>query len=155
MEAIISAIAGALTGALAGGLVSYLVWRWTRTAARGEALIHEKMRQRWNDARELHHLITELEHGLRKIQRGEASEPVIEKGRSDGAQARLIARRSRQLLGQDVEDLTSQLTDEYRRLFDASEAAPGVVDEYIQSIVDTTRRTRSQIDVQLQTPMPA
>jgi hypothetical protein len=149
---ILAATVGAVSGAITGGAASYLVWRLQRPAERADALVREKMRQRWDAAQELQSLLSELRHGSRYIQTGTTA-PYVELGKKYRDEARQAARRYETLLGSRSRDLIYRLTDQYKAIYTSveSEIKPG--DSMFLHAQELDEATRIEINERLKSPM--
>jgi len=149
---ILAALVGAVSGAITGGAASYIVWQLQRPTERADALVREKMRQRWDDARELQSLLSELHHGSRHIQSGTPA-PYIERGKQLGDEARQATRKHEALLGSQTRDLIYRLTDQYRAIYSLAEGGAKPDDSMFAQAQELDEAARREINEQLKSPM--
>jgi len=151
-SAILAALVGAVSGAITGGSATYLVWRLQRPTERADALVREKMRQRWDAAQELQSLLSELLHGSRHIQAG-TTVPYIELGKQFRNEARRTARKHEALLGSRTQDLIYRLTDQYAATYSLVEGGVKPDDSMFAQAQELDEATRREINEQLKSPM--
>jgi hypothetical protein len=151
-SAILAALVGAVSGAVTGGATSYIVWRLQRPTERADALVREKMRQRWDDALEFQCLLSELHHGSRHIQNG-STEPYIELGKKYRHDARRAARKNEALLGSRTRDLIYSLTDQYEAIYSSVEGGVKPDSSKFAQAQELDEATRREISEQLKSPI--
>ena len=151
-SAILEAIVGAVSGGITGGAASYIIWQLQRPAERADALVREKMNQRWNGARELRSIASELLHGSKHIRNG-TTVPYVELGKQFREEARRAAREYEPLLGSRTRDLIYHLTDQYKTIYSTVEIGVKPDESMFAKAQELDEAVRREIDEQLKSPM--